>query len=979
MRSVEGPVALALAIDPARAEALKKSLGTEGGRALGVLLGTAFPPLCPVHGWQFDALDMLARRGFRSRRSRDFLVGRLRDGLPTLDDSERVKSKLRRESWAQRARIALREVLPRSLGGAPVDVTAQELSHLAEAGFAVALAEADTYASARFGHPQRADGGRSALTILGMGKLGGRELNAGSDVDVICIYDTDEGSAGDTTLHEYWTHVARRTVAMLEEPTEDGFVWRVDLRLRPEGSQGPLVYSVAAAERYYETWGRVWERAALLRARPIAGDLELGATLDREVILPFVYRRNVDPSLATSLAELVERSRVELRVDRARNLKLGRGGIREAEFFVQALQLIWGGREPGLRVQGSLAALERLESSGLVTDLEARDIRDAYLLLRRVEHAVQWRTGVQTHDVPADAREMDVLSRVLGYGRAEHLTAALERARAAVSDRFLSLLRDPPRPPQRYAVLLSLLEARSPELPAAVEELFGDADVSQHLVRLARGPDSLLGDLTLERHPELADRVLDALRSSSDPEQAARFLGTFFARFSSAAAYVAALSGDPRSVRRLVTALGASAFVGDAIAGRPDLADVVLFPEGKITAAEARRIVEQELESFEHQESPAADIHERREGFIGAQRRAQRRVTVAVAVADLAGELDTREATRVLSTLADAILENAVRHEMGGDTRGLAVIAMGKLGGGDIGYGSDLDVLFIYDTAATPAEHHAPDFYSRLAQRIIRRITEPHAVGPGYELDTRLRPSGAQGLLVTSLQSFAKYHGVAFEGAAVDADRLAVSSGAAWERQALLRARACAGDKVLGARAIEVAHAAAYEGGAAKPEEVHHLRLRMERELARERPGRFDLKTGRGGLLDVEFAAQWLQMRHGADHAVRTTDTVAALHGLHARGYLSRSAFEALRDGYVFLRRLEQRIRIVHGSGATVLDANAQGLFKLARRMGIPESPLQTESESLLEEYRETTESVRAAYLDVLGLKDDRPTAPPPE
>jgi glutamate-ammonia-ligase adenylyltransferase len=972
MRPSESPIALARAIHAQRAEVLTKSFGSDGGRALAVLLATAFPPLTPVHSWQLDALDTLARRGFRSRRSREFLIGRFREELPLLDDLDRVKSTLRRESWAQRARVALREVLPRALGGAAVDVTARELSHLAEAGFAVALAEAEEYATARFGPPLRADGSRSALSVLGMGKLGGLELNAGSDVDVICIYDTDDGAAGDTTLHEYWTHVARRTVATLEEPTEDGFVWRVDLRLRPEGSQGPLVYSVAAAERYYETWGRLWERAALLRARPIAGDADLGALLGREVVLPFVYRRNVDPSIATHLVELVERSRAELRADRERNLKLGRGGIREAEFFVQALQLIWGGREPSLRVQGSLAALERLESSGLVTDLEARDIRDAYLLLRRVEHAVQWRTGVQTHDVPADPGELDVLARILGYSRGEHLSLALERARAAVSERFHSLLREPPRPPQRYAVLRSLLEHPSAELDALVEELFGDPDVTEHLLRLARRPDGLLGDLTLERHPDLSDRVLDALRSSSDPEQATRFLGSFFARFSSPAAYIAALASDPRSVRRLVTALGASAFVGDAIAARPDLADVVLFPEGKISASEARRIVDQEMEHFEHQSPPSEDVHERREDFIGAQRRAHRRVTVAVAVADLAGEIDTREATRVLSTLADSILETAVRYEMGGDTRGLSVIAMGKLGGGDIGYGSDLDVLFIYDPAATPEGQHAPDYYSRLAQRIIRLITEPHTVGSGYELDTRLRPSGAQGLLVTSLPAFARYHGVPLEGVPVPQERLAVSSGAAWERQALLRARPCAGDKELGARVMRVAHAAAYEVGAPKAEEVHHLRLRMERELARERPGRYDLKTGRGGLLDVEFTAQWLQMCHGADPSLRTTDTVAALHALQNAGHLSRFAFEALRDGYVFLRRLEQRIRIVHGSGATVLDATAAGLSKLARRMGIPDSPAQSLPEALLEEYRETTEAVRAAYLAVLGVEDDR-------
>jgi [glutamine synthetase] adenylyltransferase / [glutamine synthetase]-adenylyl-L-tyrosine phosphorylase len=390
-----------------------------------------------------------------------------------------------------------------------------------------------------------------------------------------------------------------------------------------------------------------------------------------------------------------------------------------------------------------------------------------------------------------------------------------------------------------------------------------------------------------------------------------------------------------------------------------------------VSVLEAARIVDQEIESFEQQILPDSDIHERRAGFVGALRRAKRRVTVEVAVADLAGELATREVTRVLSALADRILESAVRYEMGGASQGLAVIAVGKLGAGDIGYGSDLDVLFIYDPLLSPEGSHAPDYFSRKAQRIIRLISELHPAGPGYELDTRLRPSGSQGLLVTSLSSFARYHGVRLEGAPLERGRLAVlSSGAAWERQALLRARAVAGDLALGERAIRVAHVAAYERGAPFADEVHRLRTSMEQELARERPGRSDLKTGRGGLLDVEFAAQWLQMRHGTDPRVRTTDTVAALHALHDAGYLSRQAFESLRDGYVFLRRLEQRIRIVHGADVTVLDASAAGLSKLARRMGIRRTPAQTEAEALLEAYADTTNHVRQTYLEVLGVAE---------
>jgi glutamate-ammonia-ligase adenylyltransferase len=972
MRRPESPIALARLVDPKRAQELEREFGSEGGRALGVALGTAFPALQPVHGWQMDALEHIARRGFRSRRSREFLLPRLMRRAFDVDDPERVGVELRRQAWAQRARIALREFLPRRLGGAPLQVTAAELSNLAEATFEVALADAERDATRRFGEPRRSDGSRSTVTVLGMGKLGGRELNAGSDIDVILIYDTDDGAAGETSLHEYWTHVARRAVATIETPTADGFVWRVDLRLRPEGAAGPLVYSWAAAERYYETWGRLWERAALLRARPIAGDLALGAALGREVIAPFVYRRNVEPTIATSMAELVQRSRTELKADRELDLKLGRGGIREAEFFVQALQLIWGGREPSLRVAGTLSALDRLESKGLVTDKEAQDITDAYVLLRRAEHAVQWRTGVQTHAIPREPEELQILSRILGFRSEDEFRRALDRARASVAERFSALLPEAIREPRRYTVLLAALEASSPDVAETVAETFGDADVSEHLLALARRPDDLLGGRTLERFPELPDRVIEALRTSPDPEQAALYLRTFFGRFLSPDAYVTAIAEEPRAISRLVTVFGASAFVGDIIAARPDLADVVLFSEGTVSELEARRIVDQELEAFDQLTLPDADVQERREGLIGALRRAKRRVTVEVAVADLAGELDTREVTQVLSALADRVLESAVRYEMGGDSRGLAVIAMGKFGAGGIGYGSDLDAVFIYDPAAAPEGSHAPDHFSRIAQRIIRLISELHPAGPGYELDTRLRPSGSQGLLVTSLSSFARYHRVRLDGAPLEPGPLAVlSSGKAWERQALLRARVAAGDLELGERAIRVAHVAAYEGGAPPADEGHHLRRRMEKELSRERPGRFDLKTGRGGLLDVEFAAQWLQMVHGADLRVRTTDTVAALHLLHDSGYLSREAFESLRDGYLFLRRLEQRIRIVHGASTTILDASAAGLSKLARRMGIRGTPAQTEAEVLLDAYADVTEQIRKTYLQVLGVEEE--------
>jgi glutamate-ammonia-ligase adenylyltransferase len=329
-----------------------------------------------------------------------------------------------------------------------------------------------------------------------------------------------------------------------------------------------------------------------------------------------------------------------------------------------------------------------------------------------------------------------------------------------------------------------------------------------------------------------------------------------------------------------------------------------------------------------------------------------------VGLADLAGELGTRDCTLVLSSLADATLDRACAYAMKerGVEGGLAVVAMGKLGGREIGYGSDLDLFFVYEGAGDDDQER----YVRAAQRVMRLVSSPHGDGPGYELDTRLRPSGNQGLLVVSLEAFARYHAADRAGAGSEAQD--------WERQALLKARPMAGDAELGARVMAVAHAASYERGAPPPERVHHLRMRMERELAGERRGRYDLKLGRGGLVDVEFAAQWLQMKHGADARVRTTDTETALAALEACGHLEPALASPLREGYRYLRRMEQRLRVLHGTSASLIEVGAPGLALLARRMGMREGPRGSAAEALLVRYAEVTRDVRAAYLAVLGI-----------
>jgi [glutamine synthetase] adenylyltransferase / [glutamine synthetase]-adenylyl-L-tyrosine phosphorylase len=463
----------------------------------------------------------------------------------------------------------------------------------------------------------------------------------------------------------------------------------------------------------------------------------------------------------------------------------------------------------------------------------------------------------------------------------------------------------------------------------------------------------------------LADRVLGGLLECPDPEQAARYLRSVFSRLSAPGAYVAALADDPRALSRLLTVLGSSGFVGESIVTRPELLDVVLFGQGSVSDVHAA--VAHQLEDLGRQ-LEELDPQERDERWVGAIRQVKSRILVEVAIADLAGAMGTRQATRILSALADEIM-SAVVHYLLGDARGLCVLAVGKLGGREIGYASDLDLMFLYEPSAAPNPEEAAAYFSRYAQRIIRLLSEPHAFGPGYVMDTRLRPSGSHGLLVASVRSFASYHGL-LETEAGATRPPGFGGGSAWERQALIRARFCAGDASLGARVIGIATLAAYEGGPPAPEEMHRLRLRMERELGRERPHRRELKVGRGGLLDIEFLTQWLQMKHGSDERVRTPDTGQALEALATHGYLRRTDYERLRDAYRFLRRLEQRIHVHRGDGTNWVDAQALGLSGLGRQMGFQRSPMQSAGEQLFERYLTVTETVRACYLRLLGLDE---------
>ena len=747
--------------------------------------------------------------------------------------------------------------------------------------------------------------------------------------------------------------------------TADGVVWRVDLRLRPVGSRGPLVNALGAAERYYESWGRTWERAALLRARPVAGDPAFGARV-LAALTPFVWRRVVKPEIAAEMAELVVRARTELSQDPERDLKHGVGGIREAEFFVQSLQLIWGGKDPQLRSPGTLDALLRLRSRGLVTEREARDVRDGYLALRRIEHRVQNATGLHTHDLPREPL-LGAIAVSLGFSTTAAFLADLAAIRERVAARLSSIVvpgTGDETPNEILRLYVALDAGEEERVRDALPPTFGLApDLPRHLLALAKRPDDPLGSKTRDDFPMVARETVRALGEAGDPEQASRLLGAFFSRLRTPGVYVRALSEDLRVLYRLIGLFGASAFLGGALIGHPELVDRLLFARGAPTVETARAAIAEELATRATPRLGEGD-EDSADALVGALRRAKGRVTMEVGLAELSGELGSREAQRVLTalaeeTLARALLRAAEDRGAPEDGAGLVVVAMGKLGGREIGYGSDLDIFFVYrDTD----DDDVAVRYVRTAQRVLRLVSVPHGDGPGYELDTRLRPSGSQGLLVVSLEAFRKYHA---ERTGRDPE------AAAWERQALLRARVVAGDASLGAEVMRVASQAAYERGAPSAAKMHELRIRMERELGRERRGegraRLDLKVGFGGLADVEFAVQYLQMANGHEMDVRTPETEAALVALEACGAIAPHEAAVLGDGYRALRRLEQALRISTGTGSTVLEEGKTSTPLLARRLGMRDGPNGTAAQALFAHVQSVNKDVRAAYREVLG------------
>ena len=877
-------------------------------------------------------------------------------------------------------------IAARDLNGlAPLEEVMGELSELASATLQVACRVCRNCLIRDYGVPLAIREGaaprEAEFTVIGMGKLGGWELNFSSDVDIIYFYESDKGETagvetgsahrkGIISLHAFFNKLGEMISKALSQVTEDGFVFRVDVGLRPEGKSGDMAVSLRSAEIYYESWGQSWERTAMLKARPVAGSLALGEQL-LKTLQPFIYRKYLDYNLIEDMKQM--KQKIDASLARSRegeiNLKLGRGGIREIEFFIQALQLVYAGKNPKLRERNSLKALDALLTANLLAVDDHGKLREAYRFLRSVEHRIQVVQERQTHNLPSKEDEMIALARRSGFLRANgraRFSQVLEEHRANVSFIYGTLFHSSDEKLEHdvHPQVLFLLDpkADSDLVKDMLEERrFEDIERAyDNLISLRRGP--VRANLT-ERSRRTLEKItplmIQEIFESPDPDLGLTNLERFMAVVATRPSYYALLAENRATIKLLVSLFGMSEFLSKILINHPELLDSLCARNGA-SVIKTKEAMAEELEVL-------LDQGDNFEDHLNILRRYRNEEFLRIGLNDIHGHLQQGEITSQLSLLGEVCLAAAFRlavaelhrfgrptyHSMGNSTVAyMAIIAMGKLGGGELNYHSDLDIIFVYDHQGyTDGEKQVSnhEYFAKLAQKIILILTTQTREGYVYKIDTRLRPSGNAGPLVTSLESFLDYHR---------------KEAQIWERQALTKARVVFGDERLAGQLHDIIRETIYgttidEEGR---QEIHRLRMRMENELAREKDGSYNIKTGRGGMVDVEFAVQYLQLREGyRSSELRTPSTVVALKEISTLGLLPDGSAQTLLSGYKFLRKLENRLRIIHDYSVNDLSGSRIYLNKLARRIGY-DATLNNPGAALICDYEDITGKIREVF-----------------
>jgi glutamate-ammonia-ligase adenylyltransferase len=872
--------ALAAAPDPELARVALARVGESSVARDLLARPEALEPAARLLGFSTAAADLLVAH---PEEAALFLDLAPRTGAQLLAEIRHAAGEHGAEAGVRRfRRRALSRVAARDLGGASLEEVVTEVSAVAQACLEVAVGEA---------------GG--GLAAIGLGKLGGEELNYASDVDVVFVHD-GSGAEVQTAAGRR----AARVIALLSEATAEGVALRVDSGLRPEGRAGPLSRSAASASEYYRRHAATWERQAWLKARPVAGDVGLAAGLIAE-IEPVIYPDQLEAAAIEDVRAMKVRIEeyVRARGKEAVEVKRGRGGIRDIEFAVQLLQLVHARRDPALREPNTLRALAALAERGYVAEADAEALAHSYRFLRRLEHRLQLARELQTHELPSNATSLRRVARAMGLDDADRLRATYDRHTGVVRTLHERLF---------YRPLLETFAGRRAPVPgtdrAATEELLaglGFADPPGAYRRFDRlvDPTGRLGRVLAHVFPVIAP----ALALAADPDGALVRFERVMDGLRGDPMTPDAMASDPQVAGRLARAVAASAWASDLLAARPEHALRVAGPP-------------------EGPEPPE--------------------VALLRAAADHAeGGLPVPMAGRTLAAVADGVVTEALEATVPGVP--VAVVALGKLGGRELNFASDLDVVFVFEGEGPDAFEEA----RRAAEGVLDGIRDR-----GFEPDPDLRPEGRNGPLARSLAAYLEYW-----------ERW----GRTWEFQALLKARAVAGDTVLGTRFLRAVEDFAYPDflPIERVAEIRRMRVRMEEERVRPVDARrFHFKLGHGGLADVQFAVELSQLRYGRAHpAVRRGHTLDALEALARQRLIEDGPALALGEAYVFLNEIKNAMEVDRRVPADALPPGAEAQVALARRLGYEEFP----RAAFLEDYRRITRRARRAMERVFYPDED--------
>lgn len=822
-----------------------------------------------------------------------------------ISDDRSLGRALRRLRQRVMARLIARDLS----GRADLAEVVSTVTHMAEITIRTAVTQLHIDLAAVHGEPLGiTDRKPQQLHVVGMGKLGGAELNASSDIDLVLIYPEEGETGGGRPLsnHEFFTRMGRRLIAALNELTEDGFVFRVDTRLRPYGDSGPLVVSFDMFENYLITQGRAWERYAWIKGRPLTGDQseELLA-----LVHPFVFRRHLDYGAFASMRNLHSQVRHEVnRRDRFDNIKLGPGGIREIEFIAQVFQLIRGGHEHALQQQSTLPVLAVLGERNFIESAAVAELTAAYVFLRNLEHRLQYRDDQQTQALPNDPAERTLLAISMGFADEHAFSTVLDQHRSAVSRQFESIFAASDTAEHQ---LSNLWHAPADDGGSAAEELSA--------MGYSQAPD-ICRRLSLFRHgnryrqmPADSQRRLDRLVPAAiaaaatlkNPDVTLERLLALFEGISRREAYLALLHEYPHALDRVTDLMSASPWVAQYITQHPILLDDLLDSR-TLLAAPDWDALRNELRGG--LTAAADDIEQKMDKL----RHFKNTQTLHCIAQDIAGTLPLETLSDQLSEVACVILEEVLRLSWQGlsqrhcDEPRFAIVGYGKLGGKELGYASDLDIVFVYDDDAPEAAEN----YARLAQRINNWLTSVTVAGVLYETDLRLRPNGAGGLLVTSLESMRQYQ---------------LEKAWIWEHQALTRARSVAGDATIG-RAFEELRITVMQK-TRDPVKLRDEILEMRKKMLDAHPNtsdKFDVKHDPGGIIDVEFMVQYLVLGHAYAHPELTANAgnLALLTLSAGLGLIKPEQAEAVRAAYRQFRELQHQLRLAGEKYARVDPAS---------------------------------------------------------